>query len=205
MNSRSTSEATFRLRDRLRSEARATILAAAEEVFAKDGIGRAKMESIASRAGVGVGTLYNYFEDREALLASLVGERRAELLRKLDGAVAAGRRLPFEEALLSFLRTLFSHWTDHRELLRVILQADGAGLAAGRGHILDEVTRRTETLLRRGRAAGVLRPDAAGLQATLLVGMTRNVLRRDASSRQGRASPDRAAQVLEAFLHGAEA
>ncbi len=205
MNPHSTSEASFRLRDRLRSEARAAILAAAEEAFAEDGIGRAKMESIAARAGVAVGTLYNYFEDREALLACLVGERRAELLRKLDDAVAAGRRQPFEEALISFLRTLFSHWTDHQELLRVILQADGAGLAAGRGHILDEVTRRTETLLRRGRTAGVLRPDAAGLQATLLVGMVRNVLRRDASGRPGRAAPDRAAQVLEAFLRGAGA
>ncbi len=205
MNPRSSSEAAFRLRDRLRSEARAAILAAAEEVFAEDGIGRAKMETIASRAGVAVGTLYNYFEDREALLASLVGERRAELLRKLDDAIAAGRREPFEVALLAFLRTLFSHWTDHQELLRVILQADGAGLAAGRGHLLDEVTRRAETLLRRGRAAGDLRADATGLQATLLVGMVRNVLRRDASGRRGRTDPDRAAQVLEAFLRGSGA
>ncbi len=186
----------------MRTEARAAILAAAEEVFAADGIGRAKMESIASQAGVAVGTLYNYFEDREALLASLVGERRAELLRKLDAAIAAGRREPFEEALLAFLRTLFSHWTDHRELLRVILQADGAGLVAGRGHLLDEVTRRADTLLRRGRSAGVLRADATGLQAVLLVGMVRNVLRRDASGRPGRAPPERAAQVLEVFLHG---
>ncbi len=205
MNSRSSSEAGVRLRDRQRSETRAAILAAAEAVFAEDGIGEARMESIAARAGVAVGTLYNYFEDRQSLLASLVGERRAELLRKLDAAIAAGRGRPFEEALLALLRTLFSHWTDHRALLRVVLQADGAGLAAGRGHILDEVTRRTETVLRRGRAAGALRLDPAGIQATLLVGMVRNVLRRDVDVRPGRGVPDRAAQVLEAFVHGSGA
>jgi AcrR family transcriptional regulator len=52
-----------RLRERLREEAARAILAAAEEVFATDGL-QARMERIAEQAGVAVGTLYNHFEDR---------------------------------------------------------------------------------------------------------------------------------------------
>jgi AcrR family transcriptional regulator len=204
MNPDSKFRGAVRLRDRLRTETQAAILAAAEEAFATEGIERAHMESIAARAGVAVGTLYNYFEDRDGLLTALVEARRAALLLRLDTALSAGEGKPFQEALAAFLHAFFDHWAAHRGLLSVLFQADGAVQAArGRGSILDEVTRRAESVLRRGRAQGKVQADASGLQAALLVGMVRGVLRKD-SSREGGAVPgDRAGQVLAVFLRGA--
>lgn len=204
MNENSPSEGVVHFRDRLRHETKAAILAAAEQVFVDAGLERAGMESIAARARVAVGTLYNYFHDREGLLVALVDARREALLHRVDSALADGKGLPFEEALTGLLHALFDHWAKHHGLLTVILQAEDAGLVApGRGPLLDDVTRRVEKVLRRGRAQGRLRADASGFQAAAVVGMVRGALRLDAGRKGGARAEDRAGQVLEIFLRGA--
>ena len=66
---RSTSEPNIpRLRDRMREATIQALLAAAEKTLVTDGIQAAKIETIAAAAGVAVGTVYNYFEDRDHLL-----------------------------------------------------------------------------------------------------------------------------------------
>src|SRR3954471_24804261 len=73
------------LRSRLREATSAAILDAAEETFAQKGLASATMNDIAAAAGVAVGTLYNHFKDRDALLATLLQDRRAGLLDAMDG------------------------------------------------------------------------------------------------------------------------
>src|SRR5678816_2676989 len=58
---------------RRRKEARPSeILDAALAVFAEKGFAGARMEDIAARAGVTKGTIYLYFESKEAVFKSLV-------------------------------------------------------------------------------------------------------------------------------------
>jgi AcrR family transcriptional regulator len=52
---------------------RTAILTAARTIFVKDGYASAKMSDIATEAGVAPGTLYLYYENKEAL-ASAIGE-----------------------------------------------------------------------------------------------------------------------------------
>lgn len=85
------------------------VLIAAREVVAEFGTD-ASMELIASRAGVGVGTVYRRFPNKEALLDELV-----RLI--LDELVAAGRRLLARadgSGLEAFLRVLGHSFTEHR-------------------------------------------------------------------------------------------
>ncbi len=203
MNLRSPTEAKVRLRDRIRAETREAILRAAEQAFVEGGVEAARMEVIAARAGVAVGTLYNHFDDRDALLGALVDAHREALLRRLDRAIATGRGRPFDAALGELLGAFFDHWSERRGLLTMLVQAEVPALAAqGKGPLLDEVTRRVETVLKRGRARGALRPDPAGVQAHLLVGMVRGMMRRDVSRTNGGDVEDRAGQVQAAFLRG---
>ncbi|NUP68128.1 MAG: TetR/AcrR family transcriptional regulator [Nonomuraea sp.] len=65
------------------------ILEAAAQVMAERGAG-VPMELIARRAGVGVGTLYRRFPDRDALVAALGEHYVQSLATALEGA-AAGR------------------------------------------------------------------------------------------------------------------
>ncbi len=196
-----TSHAPARLRDRLREETARAILAAAEEVFAAEGLG-ARMESIASRAGVAVGTLYNHFEDRAALVAALVRSRREALLSRLDAALAAARGKSAAEQLRAYLAAVEEHARAHGPLLAVLIQA-GEGPAEARPPktLLDELIRRANAIVSRGVAAGELRSDAAKVFGLAFVGMSRAVLVRAV---EGGAEPGEvAAAILDLFLRGA--
>ena len=74
------------LRRRLRLEADAAILRAAERAVGRDGVGKVSMQAIAREAGVAVGTLYNHFGDRDGLLKALVVGHRHELSQTIEAA-----------------------------------------------------------------------------------------------------------------------
>jgi AcrR family transcriptional regulator len=64
------------------------ILDAALKVFAEKGFAAARMEDIASRAGVTKGTIYLYFENKEAVFKSLVREAVGTALSSVTADVA---------------------------------------------------------------------------------------------------------------------
>src|SRR4051794_35592577 len=67
---------------------RARILRAASELFAEQGPD-ASMPELAERAGVGVGTLYRAFADKEQLLGAVVAERLRWFAARLEDAAGA--------------------------------------------------------------------------------------------------------------------
>jgi AcrR family transcriptional regulator len=202
MNQPSRTQAAPRLRDRLREETARAILAAAEDVFAADGIG-ARMEAIAARAGVAVGTLYNHFEDRRALVAALIRSRREALLGRVDEALAAVHGTGAAAELRAYLIAVEEHARAHGPLLAVLIQAgEGPGEARPPKTLHQDLVRRVDAIIARGVAAGELRPDDAKVFGLALVGMARAVLIR---AIEGGAEPGEAAgAVLDLFLRGAE-
>jgi AcrR family transcriptional regulator len=73
----------------LRADARRNqerVLAAARECFAQTGCS-AQMEDIAGRAGVGVGTVYRHFPNKEAVIQALVDEYFADLGARAQAAL----------------------------------------------------------------------------------------------------------------------
>jgi AcrR family transcriptional regulator len=189
-----------RLRDRLREEAARAILGAAEEVFASEGLG-ARMDRIAERAGVAVGTLYNHFEDRAALVAALVRSRREALLSRLDAALAGARGASAADRLRAFLGAVEEHARAHGPLLAALMQA-GAGPGEARpASLLDELVRRADAVVAQGIASGELRRDQAKVFGLALVGMARALLLRAV---EGGAEPGEAtAAIVDLFLRGA--
>jgi AcrR family transcriptional regulator len=190
-----------RLRDRLREEAARAILAAAEEVFAADGL-QARMERIAEQAGVAVGTLYNHFEDRAALVRSLVCSRREALLSRVDAALAAVRDAPVEAQLRAFFAAVDEHARAHGRLLSVLMQAgEGPAQARPPKTLLAELARRASAIVARGVASGELREDRGKVFAPALVGIARVVLVRVL---EGGGEPgEAAAAIVDLFLRGA--
>ena len=64
---------------------RARILEAARELFASEDPD-VQIDDVARRAGVGVGTVYRHFPDKEALMGELVRERFALFNERLAAA-----------------------------------------------------------------------------------------------------------------------
>src|SRR5262249_52018830 len=74
------------------------------------------------RAGVAVGTLYNYFTDRDALIRALFESRRATLRPQLRAAIDAGRDLAFEPRLRGFVHDVLAVFESHRSFLKVAIE-----------------------------------------------------------------------------------
>ena len=194
-----------RLRQRLREETARAILEAAEHEFANDGLHAARMERIASRAGVAVGTLYNHFSDREALLLSLARLRREQLLARLDAALGAVANDPVEAQLrAAYLAASVEHARTHGRFLAQLVQAgEGPARARPPASLLGELTARVQAIVRRGIASGELRSDDADVFALAFVGMVRLVLAR-AIERDAPPAFDREGEaLLDLFLRGA--
>src|SRR5450759_1515604 len=97
MKTDSLSESQLILRQQFKTATRDAILDAAASTFARDSAAPVRMEDIAARAGIAVGTLYNYFQDRSALVNALLELRTRALLDCLDAAVKV--EAPFRERL----------------------------------------------------------------------------------------------------------
>jgi AcrR family transcriptional regulator len=152
---------------RLRADAqrnRAQIIDAARTLFVRVGAD-APMEQIARAAGVGVGTLYRRFPDRDELIRAVLLDNYARLV---ELARAAERDQPDPAAaLITFLRSA----RGLRVSTMLTALSDGAGPAVGElPGVADrraEVTAVLGTLLRRAQEQGALRTDI-GLDDVML-------------------------------------
>src|SRR5579884_3629919 len=84
-----------------------SVLAAAREAFAEGGESTA-LEDIARRAGVGIGTLYRHFPNRQALLEAVYVNEVEEVCRsaqELDGADPWAALSGWFERLIAYLAT----------------------------------------------------------------------------------------------------
>jgi AcrR family transcriptional regulator len=70
------------LRDRQKQERERRILKAAKRLFARKGYAGVAMEEVAARAGLAVGTLYNYFPSKLALLLAILRRETESLLAR---------------------------------------------------------------------------------------------------------------------------
>ena len=143
----------------LRADARRNrdkLLTAATEVFA-EGSGDAALETVAARAGVGVGTLYRHFPNREALMV-------ATYQHEVDALCAAAKELlgshPADEALRAWIERFAAYAATKRGMGDALLSAlasDSALYMETRERILDAL----RLLLDAGAASGALRADIA--------------------------------------------
>ncbi|MFJ2113435.1 MULTISPECIES: TetR/AcrR family transcriptional regulator [unclassified Streptomyces] len=72
-----------------RAETRAQLFAAASEVFAEKGLGRASIDDVCARAGYTRGAFYSNFKTLDELILALYAVRGAELIRTIEAAAAA--------------------------------------------------------------------------------------------------------------------
>jgi AcrR family transcriptional regulator len=100
---------------------RDAILAAALEEFSARGFAAARLEDMAQRAGVGKGTIYLHFRDKEALFQELVTTMLVPFVANIEAAPPAGLpiRLVAERLIDGFVQEIYN--TDRRKLLRLII------------------------------------------------------------------------------------
>lgn len=98
---------------------RRQILDAATKVFAERGFHRARIKQIAREAGVSEGTIYNYFEDKEALLIGILHRLNETEQRGEDFERA--KDMDFQGFLEAYLHQRTSLILQNREVFRAVL------------------------------------------------------------------------------------
>jgi AcrR family transcriptional regulator len=133
---------------------RQRILDAAEEVFAAEGVA-VPIDVVAERAGLGVGTLYRHFPNKEALLEAIVVDRITQL-------VATAREFELAEdpgqALFAFLQEFAAQASAKRDLFEALGSA-GIDLKARCAELFEDLMRSVDVLLSRAIAIGAVRDD----------------------------------------------
>jgi len=135
---------------------RELILRAARELSAS-GCGELNMGEIAARAGVGVGTVYRHFSDKDALVGTLLRERFDLFGARVRKAVADVTAEPFA-ALADVLRETAESFANDVVARSALTRCDQRGLALAEIEPLG-LLNLCGVLVERAQEAGTLRSD----------------------------------------------
>jgi AcrR family transcriptional regulator len=177
---------------------------AAEEVFAENGLHAASMNDIATRAGVAVGTLYNHFTDKDALISGLFEQRRQGMLDIIDEQLKLPATDDFRSQLLRVLTAMLAYFAQHERFYNILWHQEAHAYHAGaKQQMLPALYERFEKLTRRGVKDRTLRADAAEFYPAMLMGLLR-ATGICAAMLDGKKVPT-AERLVDLFLNGAGA
>jgi AcrR family transcriptional regulator len=97
-----------------------SIVTAATRVLVRDGYERANVNAIADLAGVGIGSLYQYFPSKEALVAEVIKRHADKMLEVFQQDLAELAFLPMPEACRGIVRRAIAAYSVDPALRRVI-------------------------------------------------------------------------------------
>lgn len=173
---------------------RERILEAARSAFAEHGLD-VGLHEIAARAGVGVGTVYRRFADKELLIEALFEDRVDEVVAIAERALADDDAW---RALSGFLDATCRLQAADRGLHQLVFAGDrGPQCAAG---ARERIAPLVAQLVARAQEQGTLRDDIAAFD----VGMLRNMLGQFIE-RGGEAAAEVWPRVLALILDGLRA
>lgn len=195
----------------MKEDKRELIREAAIRVFSEKGFHRTRAEEIAQAAGVAVGTIYNYFKNKDEILLDIFATEFEE--RKRFFAQLRRSGLPVAEQLRKILQEHFRLLEEQQELMQVLLRErfePSKELRAKLAKLHREIVGYIEELLRRGVAEGWIRECNPRVIAHALFGAIEAVIAcgliypEDEARRIFRAAPEELAEFIWKGLRGEE-
>lgn len=190
-------------RTALRDLTRQHIRDAVVRVTTRVGVHGLTMDGVAEEAGIAKGTLYRYFDTKEALIrdtidASLAPIRDELLALARDDAPPADRLRRMTLRHLAFFET-------HRDFFRVLLhERSRAQLRAARRRsgVYNAVVDAAQHVLRDGVSSGVFRPLDDGKLGTMIIDANIAVISRRLLSDETTPVEEDADFLTDVLMHG---
>ena len=177
-----------------KDQKRERILAAATAVFAEHDFHQVQVSHVASRAGVGKGTVYLYFPSKDHLHQAALETSLARLAEDIEQAAAAGTgaEVVLREIVLRIIRFFWKR----QHLLTLVQRYERRGSRNPRDRRHRALKVVDAVLARHGLGGG---NGVRHLDAAFLLGLSRAaILEHSASDR-----PEAVAQhIVDVFLHG---
>jgi AcrR family transcriptional regulator len=173
---------------------RQRILSAAREVFAARGLD-ASLDDVAAHAGVGVGTIYRRFPDKDALIDGLFEDKLATVERLASEALEVED--PWD-GFESFMRGVCRLHAEDRGFKEALLGRDRGCAQLDRGR--QAIAPIVEQLVARAQRSGQLRDDLGTFDVPMIHLMIAFV-----AERSGTVAPDYWERPLQVVLDGLRA
>lgn len=142
-----------------KEQRRTDILNAALKVFAQNGFDRATIAEIAELAGIGKGTVYEYFKSKKELFEDMIRHSVETYNKKLQNAVTKGNSV--QEKLINFSIAHSEFMEEHIDILRMLPQPHMMSEEM-KQHMVQEkykVFKLIESLIQEGIESGLFRKD----------------------------------------------
>ncbi|MEZ5568606.1 MAG: TetR/AcrR family transcriptional regulator [Halioglobus sp.] len=155
-----------------KQDRRRQLLAASLDEFFASGFAASRMEDIARRAGLSKGTLYLYFDSKEALFQALIEELAVPNIAQLEAI--SGQAPSLEDAIngIADFAPQVIRQSDMPRLLKVLIGDSHRFpdlIKAYRRSVVERVLTAMTTMLERSAARGELDIENAGLLARLVL------------------------------------
>ena len=98
------------------------LLAATARILVKEGYDRASTNKIAIAAGVSIGSLYQYFPSKEALVAAVIERHSGEMMEEIRASLLRVAGLPLDEAVRELVRVMIDAHRIEPKLHRVLVE-----------------------------------------------------------------------------------
>lgn len=161
----------------LSPDKRERIIAAASRLIVRNGL-QCSMSAIADEAGVATGSLYNYFDSKEALVRGVYGRVAEVMTQRLAAPLDVestheARVRQYIERYIDFiwedpLRARLFDYLDNNPLMPISEAAE----------IFGQFVEHSNGMLKAAQAAGVVRAGPILLMASFVRGAIRNTLKR---------------------------
>ncbi len=165
------------VRDLVVRARREQIVGAATRVFAEKGFRRATTREVARAAGISEGTIYNYFEGKDALLMAILDGLNETERRAAD--FEEGMATDFRGFLKQYLRRRMSLIWENQEVFRVVLSEMLVNAELRERylrHVVDPTMRIAEANFRSRMEQGEVRETDAPLAMRSVAGAVLGVL-----------------------------
>ena len=177
---------------------------AALEVLRQYGYAGMTIERVADSAGISKGSVYNYFRNKEELIA-YVFERIVEPAVQ-EGERIVAEPLPAKQKLEAMLRMMLEHFSQQRSLFDFLFHdaAVREVCMSSRRTKHELAIGRFEMILQQGIQEGVFRPHPTRLAAEMLFGAVMFLIERQLELGERRPTEEMIRHLLEVFLRGIE-
>ena len=191
---------------RERARRSADVLAAARRLYARKGYQQTAMVEIARASELAVGTVYQLFPSKEAILRSLLEGRMDELIARVRAAVDGERDV--RDQLRRIVETHLTFARENADILRLYLSGWIGYDTRTRQRFGDRIDARYEryvavltAVFKRGMESGALAPRPPRRLAVTLAGLIHAVIRRGLRERRIDFTAEGDA-LLDILLHG---
>lgn len=189
---------------------RSEIMSAAEKLFAQKGYVSASMDEVARLSDFSVGTLYNFFKNKEDLYSAIM-RRKTDMMQSRIVACLGRRASPVERIRAYFNERMDLYWK-YPNFFRLFLHQTMSSVSDPRTGFLRELEERYEVLLAgldsifdSGIRKGDFRRVSPSVLTTCLEAIIRGHLVRLSLQANAVRSPEEEEALFEIFAAGARA